>query len=168
MVTQKNLKPGDILLFKVIPSSSWFSKLIGWGQKLFGRVPQGRGYCHVALVDIDTDLMLEARWPKTRVSKIDLDKLNKTYGIELYRVRGITPEQIDKAINWAHDHLDEWYDVPLLFTGWLVAKHSEICSTYVSHSFKDAKLDIPYGCGNKKFITPDMYYLDTIRLNRIS
>lgn len=167
MIDKLLMKPADILLFRVIPNSSLMSKIIGWGQRLFGKVPDKVQYCHVALVDTDTDLMLEARWPKTRVSKIDLNKLSKEYGVELYRVRKITDEQIEKSIMWAHDHLDEWYDVSLFFTGYLDSKHEEVCSTFISHAFSAAGLDIPYGCSKKNLIVPDDFYGDTIRLDRI-
>lgn len=162
------MKPGDILLFRVIPSSSLVSKFIGWSQRLFGRVPNGRGYCHVALVDLDTNLMLEARWPKTRVSQIDLNELNKKYGVELYRVRNITDNQIDQVIMWAHDHLDEWYDIPLFLTGFLDSKHAEVCSTFIAHAFRDVGLEIPVNNWHKKLVAPDDFYEDTITLNRIA
>jgi hypothetical protein len=168
MFSKDLIKPGDILLFRVILSSSWSSKFIGWAQRLFGGVPKGFGYCHVALVDQDTDLMLEARWPKTRVSKIDLNKLNKEYGIELYRVRKITDEQIEQVIMWLHNHLDEWYDIPLFLTGFLDSKHSEICSTFISHAFQDAGLEIPVNNWHKKLVVPNDFYEDTITLDRIA
>jgi hypothetical protein len=161
------LHPGDILLFKPRGNVSFSDTLIIWGQKLFRQVPRKDKYVHVALVDRDTRFILEAKWPKTRRSNLITTKSNSKYKIEVYRVRGITEEQIKFALDWAHEHLDEWYDVPLFLTGFLYIKHTQICSTYVSNSFKAAKLDIPYGCGNKKFIVPDDYAIDNARLERI-
>jgi uncharacterized protein YycO len=121
----------------------------------------------VALVDKDTDLVLEAKWPKIKISTLEADTYKQRDQIEVYRVRGITDEQIETTLNWAHSHVGEYYDVLLLLTGWVDMKHSEICSTYVSKSFKEAGLDIPYGSKNKTMILPDNFGLDTIGLDRI-
>jgi hypothetical protein len=168
MFDKSLMQPGDILLFKVEKKSTFVEKLIALGQRFYRHVPKQVKYCHVALVDKDTDLMLEAVWPKTRVTKIDFAKIEQHENVELYRVRKITPEQIDQVINWAHDHLDEWYDVPLLLTGFLDSKHAEVCSTFVSHAERAAQLEIPSGCSNKKLIVPDDYYEDVIGLDKIA
>lgn len=162
------LQPGDILLFKPRGEHASFAdRFIVWGQKLFRQVPKRVNYCHVALVDRDTRFVLEAKWPKTKISNLAIIKQKTKHKIEVYRVRDLTPEQAKAAIDWAHEHLNEWYDVALFLTGFLDLKHSEICSTYVSHSFKAAGLEIPYGCTNKKFIVPDDFFIDNSMLERI-
>lgn len=153
MVTQEDLHPADLLLFKVKPSSSWFSKLIGWGQKIFGHAPTEAQYAHVALVAFDPTYIMEARWPKTRIWKIDWDKLNKEYDIQLFRVRNVTPRQQLDAIHWAEDHLNDWYDVLELLDGWISIKHTYICSTYVCEAWESAGID--FKTNNQDFITPD-------------
>lgn len=166
MIHKKNLQPGDILLFRITPRSSWCEKFIAWAQNVIYKVPQKAKFCHISLVDYDTNFMLEAVWPKTRISKIDFSNIQPEK-IEVYRVRKITDEQIKKTLDWAHDHLGEWYDIPLFITGWIDAKHAEVCSTFVSHAFRNAGLDIPYSCEDKKLILPDDFYLDTIGVDRI-
>lgn len=162
------LHPGDVLLFKPRgDNASFVDKLIVWGQRLFRQVPRKVNYCHVAIVDRDTRFILEARWPKTCITNLAVSRSKSKDKMEVYRVRNITPEQIKAALDWAHEHLNEWYDIPLFLTGFLDTKHAEICSTYVSHAFKAAGLDIPYGCENKKFIVPDDFYIDNSMLERI-
>ena len=161
------LRPADILLFKPRGNASFSDKIIVLGQKLFRQVPRKDNYCHVALVDKDTRFILEAKWPKTQRSELAPVAASSECKIEVYRVRNITPEQVKLALDWAHEHLNEWYDVTLFLTGFLALKHTEICSTYVSHSFKAAKLAIPCGCENKKFIVPDDYAIDKEGLERI-
>jgi hypothetical protein len=155
------LHPGDILLFKPRgDSTSIIDKLIVLGQHLFRQIPRNDNFCHVALVDDDTRFILEARWPKTRRSHLADVRTSCTDKIEVYRVRGITPEQIKLTLDFAHEHLNEWYDVPLFLTGFLSIKHTWICSTFVSKAFKAAKLSIPYGCSDKVFIVPDDFAID--------
>jgi len=168
MFSKSLMKPGDLLLFRAEKKSTLFEKLIVLGQRFYKHIPEQVKYCHVALVDKDTDLMLEAVWPKTRVSKIDFVKIEQHEALELYRVRRITNEQIDQAIMWSHDHLDEWYDVSLLLTGYLDTKHSEICSTFVSKAFKSAGVEIPFGSSKKALITPDDFGMDVVGLDRIA
>lgn len=164
---RNTLHAGDILLFKPRGNASFTDKLIVLGQKLFRKVPRKDNYCHVAIVDKDTRFILEARWPKTRRSNLLKTKLSSKCKIEVYRVRKITDEQIKLTLDWAHDHLNEWYDVPLFLTGFLAIKHTEICSTFVSKAFKNAKLYIPHGSENKTFIIPDDFAIDKLGLERI-
>lgn len=167
MINKKLLKPGDVLLFRETHRSTLFERWIVWVQKTFYHIPKNVRFCHVALVDKDTDFMLEAVWPRTRITKIDFSTYKAKERIEVYRVRGITKEQIDKVLTWAHNHLGERYNFVLLFTGWTDSKHAEICSTFVSHAFRDADLEIPVNSWKKKLILPDDYYFDNARLERI-
>jgi len=153
MVTQKDLHPGDLLLFKVKSSSSLTDKFIGWGQKILGHAPTKSEYCHVALVAFDPCWIMEAKWPKTRIWKIDWEELHKDYDIELYRVKNVTTRQRLDAIHWAEDHLNEWYDVLELLNGWVNVRHAEICSTYVAKAWRTA--GIHFKMNKNNFITPD-------------
>ncbi|MGI0059240.1 MAG: hypothetical protein ACREBJ_05675 [Nitrosotalea sp.] len=142
MIKKKLLVPGDLLFFKpksVLDISAW---LIAWAQNVVGKNPlQGKtklGYCHVALVDEDTDYILEARWPKTRRWKIDWTKLDKNYHTEQWRMKNVTRAEIDEALSWAHDHLGEWYDLGLFLWGMIKVKNTEVCSTFVANAWAAA------------------------------
>ena len=161
MINKKLLKSGDILLFRETHRSTLFQRLIVWGQKTFYHVPSQARYCHVALVDKDTDYMLEAVWPKTRQSKIDFSTYKAKEIIEVYRVRGITDEQINKTLDWAHNNLGKWYNILDFLSGWLQIKHTYICSTFVSTAFKIVNLYIPYKVKNNELVIPDDYYQDS-------
>lgn len=164
MIDKKNLQPGDILLFKTTPKSSLKDRFIVWAQEAFYHTSKQADYCHVALVDRDINLMLEAKWPKIKISIIDFSISDQ---IEVYRVHGITDEQVEKVLDWAHEHVGEYYDILLFLTGWLDIKHAEVCSTYISHAFRTVNLEIPYGSSDKKLILPDDYYNDITQLDRI-
>lgn len=153
MVTQKDLHPGDLLLFKVKESSSLTDKFIGLGQKVMGMAPTKSSYCHVALVAFDPTFVMEAKWPKTKISKIDWKEYNKKYEVQLFRVKNVTTRQKLDAIHWAEDHLNEWYDLPSFLFGWIQFKHSEVCSTYVAKAWKAAKRY--FKTEKNGFITPD-------------
>lgn len=153
MVTQKDLHPGDLLLFKVKASSSLTDKFIGWGQKFMGMAPTKSEYCHVALVAFDPESLMEARWPKTRIWKIDWKHLHKQYDVQLFRVKNVTTRQRLDAIHWAEDHLNEWYDLPSFLFGWIQFKHAEVCSTFVTKAERAAK--VYFKTEKNGFITPD-------------
>ncbi len=154
MLDKKLMHPGDILLYRVISSSGWSAKFIGWGQKVIGHAPTKKTeYCHVALVAFDTEFVMEAVWPKTRIHKIEWEKWDKEYDLQLFRVKNVTPKQIVEALTWAEDHLGEWYDVLELLGGWINFKHCEICSTYVQKAWKAAGIDFKVNKNN--FVTPD-------------
>jgi hypothetical protein len=160
MVTQKDLQPGDLLLFKVKPSSSLIDKFIGWGQKFMKMAPTKAEYCHVALVSFDPEFIMEARWPKTRIYKINWEEYHKKYEVQLFRVKNVTTRQRLDAIHWAEDHLGEWYDLPSFLFGWIQFKHSEICSTYVTKAEKASK--IYFKTEKNGFITPDQVAAQTL------
>lgn len=132
------LKPGDILLFEVVPNSPWHDKLIAFGERLLGKQWTRASYCHAALIDEDTNLMLEAVWPKTHVLQIK-SRNNK---IQVFRVKKATKAQCALAIAQARKDLGLWYNVGKLFFGLFPHRHQVICSTYVSKAWKAAKVNL--------------------------
>ena len=160
MLNKKLLQPCDILLFRTTHKSTWMDRLIVWGQKVFYHIPKQIRYCHVALVAKDTNLLIEAVWPKVRIFPIKLSTHKDKEKIEVYRIKDITDEQREKILTYAYDHVGEWYDVTLLFTGWIDTKHAEICSTFVSKACYDVGLNIPSKKESKKLVIPDDYYND--------
>lgn len=144
-----DLQPGDILLFKVGKRSPWHDKLIALGQKLLNKNFTEASYCHVAMIDTDTTLMLEAVWPFTHIIKIKA-RNNK---IEVYRVKRSTKAQKLKAVMWAHKHLGIWYNVGKLFFGLFPSRHKLICSTYIAKAWQSANVKL--GKINEKIFSPD-------------
>jgi hypothetical protein len=128
------LKPGDILLFEVGSRSPWHDRLIALGEKLLKKQFTVGSYCHAAIIDTDTGLMLEAVWPKTHVIKIK-SRNNK---IQVFRVKSTTKTQCLRAVEEAHKDLGLWYNVGKLFFGLFPRKHEVICSTYVAISWRAA------------------------------
>jgi len=141
MIRKQALQPGDILFLG--PKKKWMigSWLITWAQNVVGKSPiHGQSYSHVAIVDWDTNYVLESRWPKSRRRKLEMEKWCKQYNMELWRVRKVQPEQVKAALGWAYNHLNEWYDLGLFVWGMFDVKHAEVCSTFVAKAFADANV----------------------------
>ena len=143
------LQHGDILLFKVVSNSPWHDKLIALGEKLLHKQFSKSAYCHAAMIDTDTDLMLEAVWPVTHIIPIK----SRNNQIEVYRVKHSTEAQKLQAVEWAHQNLGVWYNVGKLFFGLFPSKHKIICSTYVAEAWKSAGIIL--GDLNEKVFSPD-------------
>ena len=143
------LEPGDILLFRVTKNSPIHDRMIALMEKLLHKQFSKSAYCHAAMVDSDTDLMLEAVWPKTHIIPITA----RNNEIEVYRVIDATDGQTQQAILWAHQNLGVWYSVGQLFFGLFPSKHKVICSTYVADSWKSA--GVVLGDLNEKVFSPD-------------
>lgn len=111
-----NVQPGDILLFRVGPGSSWLDRAIGWGQKLIGQAPTKTAYCHATMVGPDQAHMYESRWPRFHNPEIKWDDLLKRNPIEVYRIKDVTPQQVDGMMKSAATHLGEWYPLLDIFT----------------------------------------------------
>lgn len=140
MIDKSKLKPGDILLYRVTKKSIIGAQIIGWFQNIVGKSPiHGRTYSHVAIVDWDTEYVLESRWPKSRRWKIDWKKLESHFDIEVWRVKGATKAEVEAALSWAHNNLGQWYDLGLFVWGMFDAKHAEVCSTFVTKAWGNAE-----------------------------
>lgn len=157
-IRKQMLRPGDLLFYrpKAPLPGSWF---ITWVQNVVGKSPiKGISYNHVSLIDKDTDYMLESRWPKSKRKKINWKKLTKYYHLELWRIRHVTPEEQEKAVEWAHQHLNEWYDLGLFIWGMFDTPHMEVCSTFAAKAWKHAgrEFKIYKKIGNaENFYSPD-------------
>lgn len=167
MIDKKYLKPGDILLYRVVPRSGFSAKFISWGQHVLNQAPSEENYCHIAIVDNDTDYILEAKWPKVRRWKLDWEHLDASYHVELWRVKKVTPKKVQKALAWATEHLGEWYDLPLFFFGLFNFRNAEICSTYVQHAYENAKIQLSVEGPGKNLTTPDEIAANTKVIKRI-
>lgn len=148
MIDTSILQPGDILLYRVTPNSPWHDKVIAWGEQLLKKKFTKFNYCHVAMVDYDTDLILEAVWPWTHLTLFPGKGNNP---VEVYRVKDVTPEQVKLAITWAHQNLGVWYDLGRLFFGLFPSRHKVICSTYIDYSWDNAGRSL----GDGKLLSPD-------------
>ena len=148
-ITLNKLQPGDILLFRIDKTSPIHDKIIALGEKLLHKQFKKAEYCHVAMVDNDTKLMLEAVWPKTHVYTITA----RGNVMEVYRVKGVSKKQRKQALDWAHRNLNVWYNIGKLFFGLFPSKHKVICSTYVAGAWKSAGVIL--GDLNEKIFSPD-------------
>ena len=172
MIRKEMLRRGDLLFFK--PKAKWSigSWLVTWGQNILGKSPiHGVSYNHVALIDEDVNYLLESRWPKSHRKKINWKKLLNQYDIELWRVRKVKQEQIKLALNWAYDHLNEWYDIGLFIFGWFDREHAEVCSTFIYKAWRYAgiRFEIYKHIGNtEEFISPDELAFNTSIIKRIA
>jgi hypothetical protein len=170
MIRRHNtLFPGDILLFRPRgkKTETFSDKLIVWGQRLFRQVPKNINYVHVAIVDWNPEFILEAKWPKTQISNLAARRATSKDKIEVWRIRNLTPEQLKKILDYAHDHLNEWYDIPLFLTGFISLHNTEICSVYISQACNAAELDIPYGFKYKVLVVPDDFIVFNTMLDRV-
>lgn len=143
------LEPGDILLFRVVSTSPVHDKLIAFMEKCLNKQFTRASYCHAALIDTDTDLMLEAVWPKTHIIPIK----SRNNEIEVYRVKNVTHEQKLQAVKWAHQNLGVWYSIGQLFFGLFPSKHKLICSVYVAKAWESAGIKL--GDLSEKVFSPD-------------
>lgn len=141
------LQPGDILLYRETKHSPIHDKLISLGELLLHKQFTKSSFYHVAMMDTDTELMLEAVWPKTHVTKLVLED------VEIYRVKAVTKKQVRQAIRWAHQNLGVWYSVIQLLFGILPSKHRYICSTYVAKAWESAGVSL--GNINERIFSPD-------------
>lgn len=164
-----NLYPGDILLFRPRgkKEEDFSDKLISWGQRLFRKVPKDVNYVHVAIVDWNPEYILEAVWPKSRVTNLATKRATSTDKIEVWRIKNLTKEQLKKMLDYGHSHLGMWYDVPLFCTGFISLHNTEICSVFVSQICNEAGLDIPYGFKHKIFVVPDDFVIFNTMLERV-
>ena len=113
---------GDFILFPVSPSR-WTSKLVGWGERLIGQDPSPKSYSHVAIVGPDLEHMYQAYWPKIQISPISLQ------GNEIYRIKGITSDQIKAMMLYCQSQVGQWYDMLAILTfGKFQIGGTEVCS----------------------------------------
>lgn len=135
------LRPGDLLLFRISASSNWLDRLIGWGQRKIHQAPTDASYCHVAIVGPDSLSIYEAVWPRIHNVVLEIEKIQKTLILETYRVKGITPEQVERVMAAAKRGVGKRYDVLAILTfGLLQMGPMAVCSQFAYECFLDADI----------------------------
>ena len=129
----------DILLFRVGPKSTLLDRLIGWGQRVIHQAPTKLEYCHVAMIGPDPDSLFEARWPRIHNILLDMPDLQLHNPVEVYRLKGITQQQVNTVLEYAKHREGEWYNLTAILTfGAIQLGHSAVCSQYVWECFTAA------------------------------
>lgn len=149
------IQEGDIALFRVGKTSTILDRLIGKFQKLIGEDPPGvEEFCHAALVGPMANTLIEARWPKVKTGPLDLPDLLTRNPIDFYRVKDITPEQVQKVLAYAKSDIGQPYDLPAIFTfGKIQLGGHLVCSQYVWKWFLNgAGIEL---CKYSPLISPD-------------
>lgn len=105
--------------------------------------------CHVGLCSSDTEVIEATFWG---VKKTNLSE-HKKY--ELWRIKNVTPEQIEKAVKTCEKEIGCFYDFgSFIYLGWQFLTnqrdsvnqwdddHKWICSELVDHSETEAGIDL--------------------------
>jgi hypothetical protein len=102
----------------------------------------GRGlrfWSHCAIVDVDTTHQLEAYWPRSRQSRIDMRR-----PFEVWRLKDETPEKREKGVRWAYANLGKFYNMIGLLFGWIpIHFHERYCSQFLHDAKKAEGYDLP-------------------------
>lgn len=148
-----DVKPGDLLLFRVSSSSNWLDKAIGWGQKIIHQAPTTAAYCHVAVVGPDPESMYEAVWPKVHNTSFDLKDIEKTLIVEAYRIKGVTPQEVSQVMKYCFSQVGEWYPVASIATfGIINFGYAPYCSMLAWRAYLEAGRIL---CPDEKMVSPD-------------
>ena len=140
--------PGDLLFYRVTPSSSFNSRIIAILELLRGEGEGPIQYSHVAILDEDIDTRIEAVWPKVRSSKVDWNDPR----LELWR-RPMEASQAAVVTRVAWEHIGDWYDLWGMVFGWRESSHSEYCTTLVVKVFD--RIGVRLGVEAGKILTPN-------------
>ena len=146
---QQLVHPGDLLFYRVRAQSPFMYKLIALAEHLRNANPSQKHYAHVAIVGGETLTKIEATWPRVTESVIDWTRPD----LELWRIKGITPEQTVKFLQFARKKIGERYDIGMFCLGVFDFKHAEICTTLVKKAACHAKIPLAITTGD--FLTPD-------------
>jgi uncharacterized protein YycO len=156
MPDKDTVQPGDIMLFRVGQGSSWLDRAIGKVQKWIKEDPATitQEFCHAAIVGPGGNTIIEARWPRVKIGPLDLPDLLTRNPIDFYRVKDITPLQVDNVVAYAVKEIGQPYDISAIFTfGSVQLGHGLVCSQYVWKWFLNgAGLEL---CPYSTTISPD-------------
>ena len=155
-------RPGDILVYKVVPQSSFKDKLIDWWEKI---TFQGfEGYIHVAMLDVTLENKFEATWPKYRHVPINWNDL----GLELWRIKNFTADQRARMLTEAASYVGDWYGLGTGLLSVIKSKRLQVCTQYVVNCALAVQIDLEDGLQEEDdfILAPDdlvrSTYLDRI------
>ena len=113
-IDKTKIQAGDLLLFRIVKESGLLGKLIGIFSVMCGHGGNyNRMYGHVAICE-DQNNYLEMTWPKSKRTSIE-DAI-KNPESEIWRITTITPEQIQKALDWGRGNLGKHYNIRHIIT----------------------------------------------------
>lgn len=135
LTASPELRPGDILLWRVVPGATWFERLIGWGEKFLHQIGSTNvNYYHVGFVGPGVFKYYESRVPVICNSDIP-NPLPEN--IEVYRLKTpLTGDQLAKIYSYANSQLGKWYNLLGVLTGGFIQIGSfAFCSQYTWQAF---------------------------------
>lgn len=158
------LKPGDLLLYKIDLKAGglkkWVAKLIGFFQPVIGEGGKlNNTYSHVAMVDLDTNYLLEETWPRSRKTRITLPE--SPAQIEVFRVKAANDlfngkNRVVSAVEWCYNHLGIHYDLALLLSfGVVDQRNHEVCSTFIGKAWLFAGVILSTEDHRDRLLSPD-------------
>lgn len=138
------MRPGDLVLYKVVPQSAIHSKLIGWFQVLLKKGTSSTLYSHISILQ-DSTHEIEAVFPKVHIHQVDWTDST----IEVWTIPSASDQQALNAVARAQTYVGRWYNI---FFGLLPLCHTEDCSQLVARSWKAQGIDFDPG---DKSVSPD-------------
>lgn len=97
--------------------------------------------------------MYEARWPRIHNGPIALQSVEKNIILETYRVKGLTPDQLQQVMAFCQSRIGRRYDLLALLTfGYLQIGPSAVCSQFVWEAFTAAGICL---CPFRDLTSPD-------------
>lgn len=132
MIDKNKIRPGDLLLFRIVKESCWLGKLIGWFSVFTGNGgTYNRTYGHAALC-VDQDYYIEQTFPKSRKTKMCAESPE----VELWRVCGLSAASARKAVGWGLGNLGKWYNIKHIVSFGCWKGYG--CSDFVFNCFKES------------------------------
>jgi surface antigen len=153
-IDRNKVKVGDLLLFRIVPSSSLLGKLIGWFSVLLGNGgTYDKTYGHVAVVEwVDPQKInfLEMTFPKSKRTLLDCNDKE----VELWRIPSATPAQIKTAVGWMAGNCGKWYNIRHIISFGFIKGRG--CADHVFTAYQQAGiiLDTKDG-GNDPVVSPN-------------
>lgn len=133
-----NLRPGDILLWRIGPGASWIDRLIGWGERKLGQTnSKVVNYYHVGFVGPGVFKFYQSKPPCICNSDVPIPLPDN---IEIYRLKEpLTDDQLQLIFTYSNSQLGKWYNFLGVLTGGFVQVGSfAYCSQFTWQAYTHA------------------------------
>jgi hypothetical protein len=129
------LRPTDILMWRIVPGASWVDRFIGWGERVLNQVGSKQvNYYHVGFVGPGVFHFYQSKPPKICNSDIPQDLPSN---IEVYRLKvPMTDNQVKAVMTYANSQIGKWYNFLGVLTGGYIQVGSfSFCSQFTWQAF---------------------------------